>query len=68
MLENRRRVRGDPEHKGRCQEAMNSHHCASRFGKSGGGFKKENAEKLALLIETGLTCKNGTPSGKLAKK
>lgn len=32
---------------------MNSHHCASRFGKSGGGFKKEIVEKLALLIEAG---------------
>lgn len=44
----------DPEYKGCCQEAMNSHYYASRFGKLGGGFKRETVEKLSLIIEAGL--------------
>ncbi len=44
----------DPEYKGCCQEAMNSHYYAARFGKLGGSFKKETVEKLSLVMEAEL--------------
>ena len=44
----------DPEYKGCCQEAMNSHYYAARFGKFGGSFKEETVKKLSLVIEAGL--------------
>lgn len=47
-------VWSDPEYKGCCQEAMNSHYYAARFGKFGGSFKEKTVKKLSLVIEAGL--------------
>ena len=44
----------DPDYKGCCQEAMNSHYYAARFGKLGGRFKKETVRKLSLAMEAQL--------------
>ena len=44
----------DPDYKGCCQEAMNSHYYAARFGKFGGSFKERTVKKLSLVIEAGL--------------
>ncbi len=47
-------VWSDPEYKGCCQEAMNSHYYAARFGKLGGSFKERTVKKLSLVIEARL--------------
>ena len=44
----------DPEYKGCCQEAMNSHYYAARFGKIGGSFNRKTVEKISLVIEARL--------------
>ncbi len=44
----------DPEYKGCCQEAMNSHYYAARFGKFGGSFNRKTVEKISLVIEARL--------------
>ena len=59
-------VWSDPEYKGCCQEAMNSHCYAARFGKFGGSFKEKTVKKLSLVIEAGLNGRDLTlPSSAL---
>lgn len=60
-------VWADPEYKGCCQEAMNSHYYAARFGKFGGSFNRRTVEKLSLIIEAGLNGWGLIPSSSALK-
>ena len=57
----------DPEYKGCCQEAMNSHYYAARFGKFGGSFSRKTVEKISLVIEARLNGWDLTPSSSALK-